>query len=39
MWALGVVFYTMLYGQFPFFDQTPAELFRKIKAVEFVIPM
>jgi len=39
MWALGVILYTMLYGQFPFFDQTPSELFRKIKAAEFSIPM
>jgi len=38
MWALGVVLYTMLYGQFPFYDQAPQELFRKIKSAEFVIP-
>jgi serine/threonine-protein kinase 40 len=39
MWALGVVFYTMLYGQFPFYDQSPSELFRKIKSAEFHIPV
>ncbi|EDO41944.1 predicted protein [Nematostella vectensis] len=38
MWALGVVLYTMLYGQFPFYDSVPHELFRKIKSAEFVIP-
>lgn len=38
MWALGVVLFTMLYGQFPFYDSIPQELFRKIKAAEFSIP-
>lgn len=38
MWALGVVLFTMLYGQFPFYDSAPQELFRKIKAAEFSIP-
>lgn len=38
MWALGVVLYTMLYGQFPFYDSVPHELFRKIKAADFKIP-
>jgi len=27
MWALGVVLFTMLYGQFPFYDSVPQELF------------
>ncbi|OBS79854.1 hypothetical protein A6R68_21944 [Neotoma lepida] len=35
MWALGVVLFTMLYGQFPFYDSIPQELFRKIKAAEY----
>jgi len=39
MWALGVVLYTMIYGQFPFFDPSPHDLFRKIKAAEFTVPM
>ncbi|XP_013382493.1 serine/threonine-protein kinase 40 [Lingula anatina] len=38
LWALGVVLFTMLYGQFPFYDQVPQELFRKIKAADFTIP-
>ena len=38
MWALGVVLFTMLYGQFPFYDSVPQELFRKIKAADFTIP-
>ncbi|XP_022430951.1 serine/threonine-protein kinase 40 [Monodon monoceros] len=38
MWALGVVLFTMLYGQFPFYDSIPQELFRKIKAAEYAIP-
>lgn len=38
MWALGVVLFTMLYGQFPFYDSQPQELFRKIKAAEFTMP-
>lgn len=38
MWALGVVLFTMLYGQFPFYHSVPQELFRKIKAADFKIP-
>ena len=38
MWALGVLLYTMLYGQFPFYDDDPEELFKKIKAADYVIP-
>ena len=38
MWALGVVLFTMLYGQFPFYDSAPQELFNKIKSAEFTIP-
>ncbi|XP_078617367.1 serine/threonine-protein kinase 40-like [Branchiostoma floridae x Branchiostoma japonicum] len=38
MWALGVVLFTMLYGQFPFYDSVPQELFRKIKAAEYNVP-
>ncbi|KAK7108000.1 serine/threonine-protein kinase 40-like [Littorina saxatilis] len=38
MWALGVVLFTMVYGQFPFYDSSPQELFRKIKGAEYSIP-
>ena len=37
-WALGVLLYTMLYGQFPFYDCSPHELFKKIKSAQYVIP-
>ena len=36
MWALGVVLFTMLYGQFSFYNSVPQELFRKIKAISSV---
>ncbi|XP_034936140.1 probable serine/threonine-protein kinase MARK-B [Chelonus insularis] len=39
MWALGVVLFTMLYGQFPFYDSSPTQLFNKIKAVNYHIPL
>ncbi|CCV02496.1 Ser/Thr-like protein kinase lyk4 [Armadillidium vulgare iridescent virus] len=39
VWAIGVIFYTMLYGQFPFYDSKPKELFRKIKAGTFTFPL
>ncbi|KAK8749032.1 hypothetical protein OTU49_015647, partial [Cherax quadricarinatus] len=38
MWALGVVLFTMLYGHFPFYDASPQELFRKIKAAQYTLP-
>uniref|UniRef100_A0A6V7KUQ5 Serine/threonine-protein kinase 40 n=1 Tax=Bracon brevicornis TaxID=1563983 RepID=A0A6V7KUQ5_9HYME len=38
MWALGVVLFTMLYGQFPFYDSSPTQLFNKIKAANYHIP-
>ena len=38
MWALGVVLFTMLYGQFPFYDAVPQELFAKIRAARYTIP-
>jgi serine/threonine-protein kinase 40 len=38
MWALGVVLFTMLYGQFPFYDSSPTQLFSKIKAADYSIP-
>lgn len=38
VWALGVVLYIMLYRQFPFYEATPAALFRKIKAIDYTFP-
>lgn len=38
MWALGVVLFTMLFGQFPFYDSSPTQLFSKIKAANYNIP-
>lgn len=38
MWALGVVLFTMLYGQFPFYDSIPTQLFNKIKSADYTIP-
>ena len=38
MWAMGVLFYTMLYGQFPFYDSNPQELFKRISEAEYTIP-
>ncbi|XP_015110324.1 serine/threonine-protein kinase BRSK1 [Diachasma alloeum] len=38
MWALGVVLFTMLYGQFPFYDSSPTQLFNKIRAANYHIP-
>lgn len=38
MWALGVAYFILLYGHFPFFETTPAALFRKIRTAEYLIP-
>lgn len=38
MWAIGVMLYTMVFGQFPFYDETPKELFGKICSADFYIP-
>lgn len=38
MWALGVILYTMLYGQFPFCDTSLAQLFTRIQAANYNIP-
>ncbi|XP_076824259.1 uncharacterized protein LOC143470187 [Clavelina lepadiformis] len=38
MWSLGVVFYMMLYKQFPFYDQERKKLYAKIKAADYSIP-
>lgn len=38
MWAIGVLLYTMLCGQFPFYDNDRQELFKKICMADFIIP-
>ena len=38
MWAMGVILFTMVCGQFPFFDNDRQELFKKIRSADFVIP-
>ncbi|OXA37054.1 Serine/threonine-protein kinase 40 [Folsomia candida] len=38
LWALGVVCFTMLFGNFPFLDTSPTYLFRKIKQGHYEIP-
>lgn len=38
MWSLGVVLFMMLYGQFPFYDKDPTQLFKKIRKADFTIP-
>lgn len=39
VWALGVMLYMLVYGQFPFFESSPSMLFRKIRAGEFAFPL
>nr|CAD7569242.1 unnamed protein product [Timema californicum] len=39
MWALGVVLFTMLFGQFPFYDSVPSQLFNKIRVAAYTIPL
>lgn len=38
MWAMGVILYTMLCGQFPFYDSDRQQLFKKIRSADFIIP-
>ena len=38
MWAMGVILFTMVCGQFPFYDNDRQELFKKIRSADFVIP-
>jgi len=38
IWSLGVILYAMLFGQFPFYDQVPERLFKKVCSGDFIIP-
>ena len=38
IWSLGVLFYSMLYGRFPFKAQTQKELFKKINEGNLTFP-
>ena len=38
IWSLGVLFYSMLYGRFPFKAQTQEELFKKINEAQVDFP-
>ena len=38
IWSLGVLFYSMLYGRFPFKAQTQEELFKKINEAQVEFP-
>ena len=38
MWALGVLLYTMVCGQFPFYDNDRTELFKKIRSTDYILP-
>ncbi|CAL8077347.1 unnamed protein product [Orchesella dallaii] len=39
MWGLGVSLYIMVYGRFPFREESIPELYRKIISGDFVIPV
>lgn len=39
VWSLGVMLYMMVFGQFPFYESSPAQLFKKIKAAEYTFPV
>lgn len=39
VWSLGVMLYMMVFGQFPFYDSSPALLFKKIKTAEYTFPV
>lgn len=38
LWSLGVILYTLLVGNYPFFDSTPQELFSKVCDGYYQIP-
>jgi len=38
MWSLGVILYTMLFGQYPFHDTVASQLFGKIRRGHYTMP-
>lgn len=38
LWTLGVILYILVYGSFPFVENTTASLFKKIRQCELVLP-
>lgn len=38
MWSVGVILYTMLFGQYPFHDTVASQLFGKIRRGHYVVP-
>jgi tribbles homolog 1/2 len=38
MWSLGVILYTMLFGQYPFHDSVASQLFGKIRRGHYTVP-
>jgi len=38
MWSLGVILYTMLFGQYPFHDTVASQLFGKIRRGHYTVP-
>lgn len=38
LWSLGVILYTLLVGNYPFFDSTPQELFSKVRTGYYQVP-
>lgn len=38
MWSLGVILYTMLFGQYPFHDSVASQLFGKIRRGQYIVP-
>ena len=39
VWAIGVVLYTMLVGRAPFASESQSETFRRIRNIEYSIPL